>query len=243
MSYWTALQVLTQVAGELGLPRPASVTGLSDVQSVQLLSMLNSAGNELLLYYPWQQLSRIFDIALVADQEDYDLPVDYSYFKDQTQWDEDNHWPLLGPKSAQEWAWLKNSFVATLPRMRFRIMRDKFKVYPTPTGPGPFSTFYMEYVSQYWIAAAADPDTPVQNFIVADTDILYYNEWLLVKYVKYKFFELKGFNTKGVLAEFMRVFESLTGKDTGAEKLSLSPSYQTPYIGPWSVPDGSWNVG
>jgi len=241
MSNWTALQVLTQVAGELGLPQPATVVGLSDVQSIQLLSLLNSAGNELLLYYPWEQFAKQFTITLLTATESYALPTDYSYFRDQTQWDATNHWPLLGPKSAQEWAWLKNSFVATLPRMRYRIQQDLFKVFPIPTGAGPFSTFYMEYISRYWVRATASA-TPDKDMITLDTDVLHYEPWLLVKFVKFKFYELKGFKTAGVQADFMRVFENLTGKDTGAEKLSLSPNFQTPYIGAWSIPDGSWNV-
>jgi hypothetical protein len=51
-AYWTALQTVNQIAGELGLDQVATITGLSDVQSIQLLSLLNSAGNELGMYYP-----------------------------------------------------------------------------------------------------------------------------------------------------------------------------------------------
>ena len=83
---------------------------------------------------------------------------------------------------------------------------------------------------------------PTKELITLDDDILWYDPWLLVKYVKYKYYSLKGFNTTEVRSDFMRVFESLTGKDTGAEKLNLSPQVQEPYVGPWSIPDGSWNV-
>lgn len=240
MAYWTALRVLNQVAGELGLVQPSTVVGLQDVQSIQLLSMLNSAGNELMLYYPWEQFAKQHNISLVAGQESYSLPVDLAYFRDQTQWDAQNHWPLLGPKSAQEWAWLKNSFVASLPRMRFRIQGGTFKVFPVPP-PDTTQTFYMEYISNYWVSGASDTE-PTGDTITSDSDILWYEPWLLVKFVKLKFYELKGFNTKSVETDFMRVFNSLTGKDTGAEKLSLAPQVQTPYVGPWSIPDGSWAV-
>lgn len=240
MAYWTAIQVLNQVAGELGLPQVATITGLTDVQSVQLLSLLNSAGNELLMYYPWEQLTEEYTFNTVDGQADYDLPTDYKYFTDQTQWDRTNHWPLLGPKSPQEWAWLKGSLVASLPRMRFRVQDNKFKLFPTP-GSSSFE-MAMEYVRCNWIVSAIPaPDTPTA-MIAADADVLQYDPWLLIKFVKFKFYELKGFNTTGVNADFMRVFNSLTGKDTGAKILSLSPQIQSQYIGPWSVPDGSWNV-
>jgi hypothetical protein len=240
MNYWTANQVLTQVAAELGLTRPESVTGLTDVQSVQLLAMLNSAGNELLMYYPWQQLAKEFSVDLVADQDEYDLPADYVYFIDQTQWDATNHWPLLGPKSAQQWAWLRNSSVASLPRMRYRIQEGVLKLYPAPASTVS-DGISMEYISGYWIKANAS-SAPDKAMITDDSDVLYYDPWMLIKYIKLKFYELKGFNTSNVRAEFVRVFDALTGKDTGGEKLSLAPGVQQPYLGAWSVPDGSWDV-
>jgi hypothetical protein len=229
--YWTAIDVLKQVTGELGLPSIPTITGLSDVQSVQLLSLLNSAGNELMLYYPWEQLTAEWVFDTINGQGDYDLPIDYTYFTDATQWDRTNHWPLLGPKSPQEWAWLK-----ALPRQRYRIQNNKLKLWPTPSTPS--FKLAMEYVVKNWVVSGST-DT---DMITQDSDILRYEPWLLVKFVKFKFYELKGFNTTGVNADFMRVFNNLTGKDTGAKILSLSPQVQSQYLGPWSVPDGSWNI-
>jgi hypothetical protein len=47
--YWAAVDILKQVAGELGLPRPSTIVGIDDIQSVQLLSLMNAAGNELVV--------------------------------------------------------------------------------------------------------------------------------------------------------------------------------------------------
>lgn len=242
MQYWTALKVLTQVAGEIGLPRPSTIVGISDIQSVQLLSLLNSAGSELMLYYPWEQFTRewVFTTTGVAD---YDVPADLSYFKDQTQWDRTNHWPLLGPKSAQEWAWLKGSLVATLPRMRYRIANNKLKLFPTPTSN---SNLALEYVSTSWVESSAVTPDPTYGAntdkITLDEDILHYHPWLLVKFVKFKFYELKGLATTGVQTDFTRIFDSLTGKDVGAEILSLAPMQQDYLLGVRSIPDGNWNM-
>lgn len=240
VQYWSALQVLTQVAGELGLPRPNTVTGITDTQSIQLLSLLNSAGNELLTYYPWGQLAKQWEFTTIVDQGDYDLPDDWAYFRDQTQWDRTDHWPLLGPKSPQEWAWLKGALVAALPRQRFRVADGKFMLWPVPAASASPSVvdLAMEYISKDWVQT----DDGFTDMITQDGDVLLYNQWLLVKFVKFKFYELKGFPTTGVQADFMRIYNSLTGKDVGGQILSLSPRYTSPYIGPWSVPDGSWNV-
>lgn len=238
MQFWPAVDILKQLSGELGLPVQTTVVNVDNVQGSQLLSLLNSAGNELVTYYPWAQFRKQWEFSLVANQESYDLPSDWAYFIDQTQWDRTNHWPLLGPKSAAEWAWLKGGIVAAFPRMRFRVMNGKMFFFPTPESDSEYN-LAMEYVSGNWVLSGGTP----RAMITQDGDIPQYDPWLLIKYTKLKFYELKGFEVANVKAEFMRVFESLTGKDTGAEVISLTPMKTPVFIGPWSIPDGSWNTG
>lgn len=234
--YWSALSIMQQVAGELGLPQPTTVASVSDVQAIQLLSFLNKAGNELLLYYPWEQFMTEWSFTTTPGQDSYDTPTDWRYFTDQTQWDRSSHWPLLGPKTPQEWAWLKGGLVATAPRMRYRVYKDKFWVHPVPQSAFDLA---MEYINSNWVLHA---DTTYGNMVTLNTDTVLYDPWLVIAYIKLKFYELKGFDTGGVGGDFIRIFNSLTGKDKGAPKLSLAPRFPTMYIGPQSVPDGSWNV-
>lgn len=247
VNYWSALDIAKQIAGELALPQPTSLTGSTTPQATQLLAMLNSAGNELLLYYTWQEFLKEWDFTTVVGQGEYPLPSDWSYFIDQTQWDRTNHWPLLGPKSPQEWSWLKGGLLAAAPRMRYRVMNNNFLLWPVPgvltDGNGNPMDFNMamEYISDNWVVPVSDPDS-FANMVVADGDLVRYNPWLMVKFIKYKFYELKGMETTGVLSDFMRIFNSLTGKDKGAPKLSLSPRFPPLFIGPWSIPDGSWDT-
>jgi hypothetical protein len=241
-AYWSALDILKQVAGELGLPQPVTINGTQDVQTLQLLSLLNSAGNELLMYYTWEQFTQQWNFNTEEGKDSYDLPLDYNYFVDQTQWDRTNFWPLLGPKSAQEWAWLKGGLLAAAPRLRYRVMNNKFWLHPTPqAGPDGFTPFNlnMEYLSCNWVATT----TNVVAMVTLDGDLVQYDPWMVIKFIKMKFYELKGFDTTATTADFMRIFNALTGKSRGAPKLSLSPRYPPLFIGPWSIPDGSWDVG
>ena len=242
MEYWTALDVINQVSGEVGQPRVVTITGPdTEVQSIQMLAALNAAGAEMGFYYPWAQFHKELIIPLVAGQGNYDLPVDWSYFIDQTQWDRTNHWPLLGPKSAAEWAWLKGGLLASFPRMRYRVMAGKLEFWPVPASNSQF-TISMEYVSGWWVAGAGSPASPNQGKVVADGDICWYEPWLLIKYTKLKWLQLKGFDSTAAQADYMRMYDAMKGKDVGAQVLSLVPQ-QTPFfIGPWSVPDGNWNV-
>lgn len=242
MAYWSAVDILKQLSGELGLPQQTTVVNANNVQGTQLLSLLNSAGNELLTYYPWEQFKKEWVWDTVQDQGDYPLPADWKYFVDQTQWDRTNHWPLLGPKSPQEWAYLKGGIVASFPRMRFRVKNNMFCLFPTPSVVnGTFTPFNMamEYVRNTWVERSGGT---LADMVQQDGDIVQYDPWLIIKFVKYKFYELKNFDTKGVQADFVRVFDSLTGKDVGAPVLSLTPRPTPAFIGPWSIPDGNWNV-
>jgi hypothetical protein len=124
--------------------------------------------------------------------------------------------------------------------MRFRVQNNKFKLWPTPSSPN--FNMAMEYIKSNWLETDIGGVPTEVDMIAQDGDVLFYDPWLLVKFIKFKFYELKGFDTTGVNADFMRVFNTLTGKDTGAKILSLAPQVQSQMLGPWSVPDGSWNV-
>jgi hypothetical protein len=232
----TALEIVNQAAGELGLLTTASVTA-SDTQTTQLLSLLNAAGNELVMMYPWEQLTEEYTLNTVNGQEDYALPTDWAYFLDQTQWDRTNHWPLMGPKSAQEWQWLKGGLLSQGPRLRYRVRVNRLYLFPTP-GTTVWS-LAMEYVRSTWVEYGAGT---YRDTVQSDADVPVFDPWLLVKFVKLKFFEAKGLNTEAVKSDFLLTLTSTTGKDKGAPILSLAPRVRSILIGPYSVPDGNWPV-
>ncbi len=243
MQYWSALDIINQVAGELGLSKAVTLFAPDDTQSVQnsqMLAALTSAGAELGLIYPWQQFRKPWAIQLVAGQDRYPLPDDWEYFLDQTQWDNTNHWAMSGPRSAAEWAYLKGGIVASAPRMRYRVMDDNFCVFPMPGSTSQFD-LTMEYVSGWWVSGAGTQEASADR-IIADGDVVMYNPWLAIRFTKLKWLQLKNFDTTSASADFQRVYDSLRGKDVGAPVLSLVNAYTPVFIGPHSVPDGSWNV-
>lgn len=240
MSYWSAADILKQLSGELGLTVQTSVVSAANPQGSQLLAALNSAGNELLTYYPWAQFSKEFTFSTLEGQDTYALPSDWRYFRDQTAWDRTNHWPLSGPKSPQEWAYLKGGISAGFPRIRWRVIGDNILIFPTPAAPNPAFSLSMEYISRNWIDKGGGA---YGDMVTADGDRCMFDPWLLIKYTRLKFYQLKGMETKAAEGEFLRIFDALTGKDVGAEVLSLSPRIDPLFIGMHSIPDGSWNVG
>lgn len=246
----TVLGVIQQAMIEMGLPKPIEAVASQDVTVQQMVALLNSAGNELVIGYPWEQTTKEFIITTVENQSEYDLPPDWSYFIDQTQWDRTNHWPLLGPKTAQEWQWLKGGLLSAGPRIRYRVLGGKFQIFPTPSpentpsGTGVFApwTLAMEYVSSSWLKSATISNT-FFDMARDDTDTLLLDPWIVVKFLKLKYWEAKGLDTGAYAKDFVTTFENRIGKNKGAPVLTLAPRSRTMLIGINNIPDGSWNVG
>lgn len=235
----TVIQTIQQAMTEVGLPKPTSVISNTEVTVQQFLALLNRCGNEMVVGYPWEQLVKTWTVPVVAGQASYSLPDDWNYFIDQTQWDQTNHWPLLGPKSAQEWQQLKSGVISSGPRMRYRIVGARFEIFPTPGTPPPVIT--MEYVTVNWLMDSGNP-TLLYYAPAHDSDVILLDPWVVVAFLKMKFKEEKGLDTTAAQKDFSVAWSSRIGKDKGAPILSLSPDLGSPFVGIHSVPDGNWGL-
>jgi hypothetical protein len=147
------------------------------------------------------------------------MPSDYQRMVNKTQYNKSNRWSVIGPKDAQEWQWLKASYVTTGPRMRYRIQGNKFAVWPMPTSNVILG---FEYQSGSWVVGA--DGTPKTRFS-ADTDTSIFPDRLLVLGTKLKYFQIKGFDTAALQADFAREVSKFKAQDAGADTLSLAPKY------------------
>lgn len=225
--------IINQIQGELGLPQSTA-----DNTGEQLFSLLKSCGIELCLYYPWQQLNQTYTVTLDGvTTTGYQLPDDWLYFIDQTQWDGTNQWPLLGPINPQEWQWVTKGITTTGPRVRYRVRQDKLFVWPTNVT----YTLSMEYISRNWVAGGGYSSGLTLPLPDNTNDYPILDWFMLTKYAKLKFWETKGFDSKTYRNEFLTVFWNLTGKDVGAPILRLSRPNRMQYLGYQNLPDGNWN--
>lgn len=248
----TVLWAIQQAMLEMGLPKPNEAVASLDATVQQMVALLNRAGSDMVIGYPWEQLTKEWILHTVDGQAEYDMPTDWSYFTDQTQWDRTNHWPLLGPKTAQEWQWLKGGLLSTGPRLRYRVVGGKFQLWPTPNAQntpsvgtvGEFQPWVlaMEYVANTWLKDPSQPNT-YHAFINSDDDILLIDPWVISAYLKLKYWEAKGLDTTAYMKDFLGTWEARIGKNKGAPMLTLAPRARTMLIGINNVPDGSWNVG
>ena len=165
-------------------------------------------------------------------QTNYAMPSDYQRIVNKTQYNKSNRWSVIGPKDAQEWQWLKASYVTTGPRMRFRIIGNKFVVWPAPSA---VVTLGFEYQSGSWVLA--NDGVTYKTKATADTDTFLFPDRLLVLGTKLKYFEIKGFDTTALNADFARELLKFKAQDAGADTLSLAPKYPNILLTQNNLPD------
>jgi hypothetical protein len=154
----------------------------------------------------------------VGDTGSYDLPADYAYMTDQTGWQINTHWPLVGPLSPQDWALLKGRMITTATiASGFRLFQNKFELWPQPPVDG--IVINMEYISRNWAVEQGDPNIPVSE-ITTGSNIVLYEPILIKKFLKVKWLDAKGFDSSAARLDFDTIYQSRTGKDTGAQILS-----------------------
>jgi hypothetical protein len=171
------------------------------------------------------------DTQLTFGQVMYDMPSDYQRTVNKTQYNKTNRWSVIGPKSAQEWQWLKASYVTTGPRMRYRIMGDKFVIWPMATDPVVLG---FEYQSNAWVQGSDGSDkTKATN----DADTFLFPDRLLVLGTKLKYFEIKGFDTTTLFSDYQRELSKFKAQDAGADTLSMAPRYPNILLTQNNLPD------
>jgi len=229
----TANDIINRVAVEVGLTKVNEPVGDLDETFIQLTELLNGAGQEMVELWPWQILVKPFQV--LTDETDsgtYDLPDDFSYMIDQTGWEHSNRVAMGGPLSAQDWTYLAGrDLISQSIYASFRLVDNKFDIYPQDPVPSGLDINF-EYISRNWVQE--QNAGPEKDLVTIGTDIVKYEPILIIKFLKCKFLEAKGFDASSSRMEFENMMNSRTGKDTGAPILSASNNSRGfPYLHPY----------
>ena len=172
----------------------------------------------------------------VFGQVMYDLPTGFDRITDRTQYDKSKRWEMLGPETPQQWQWLKSSYISTGPRIRWRIMGQKFQIWPL-TSTNEYLSF--EYISSNWVTSATGT---TQTQFLADTDTCIYPNRLMVLALKKKYFEIKGFDTSSFQRDYDMQLNIAKANDAGSATLSLAPRTANVLIGWENIPDANYGA-
>jgi hypothetical protein len=219
--------LLTNIPSTAGLDKNYSIVGTAVPQDTYVEEVINGTSLNT------SQLSSATSIGqtVTFSQTIYPLPPDYETITDNTHWDKTKHWQMLGPVDAQQWQWLKSGYISTGPRVRWRILGNKFEIWP------PYNTLeYLgfEYRSKGWARSAADA---VKNSFTADTDTTVLDDAVLVLLTKLKYFQIKSFDTTALQQDYQRYLSIAKANDKGSATLSFAPQPSAVLIGWANIPD------
>jgi hypothetical protein len=166
----------------------------------------------------------------------YVLPSGFDRITDRTQYDKSKRWEMLGPETAQQWQWLKSSYISTGPRIRWRIMGEKFQIWPL-TSTNEYLSF--EYISKNW---AFSTTGQAQDLLIQDADTCIFPDRLIVLGLKKKYFEIKGFDTSSFQRDYDMQLNIAKANDAGSATLSLAPRVANVLIGWENIPDANYGA-
>lgn len=166
----------------------------------------------------------------------YNLPSGFDRITDRTQYDKSKRWEMLGPETPQQWQWLKSSYISTGPRIRWRIMGQKFQIWPL-TSTNEYLSF--EYISGNWVTSSTGVG---QTTFTSDSDTCIFPDRLMILGIKKKYFEIKGFDTSSFQRDFDMQLNIAKANDAGSPTLSLAPRTANVLIGWENIPDANYGA-
>lgn len=238
MGSLSALDLTNKALQELGLPQVQTVlSALDDQTGFQVLGLLNALGTQLVRVHDWQYLEKTATFVGDGVTTEFDLPADYGRMVNQTQWASQDKRPMYGPVSPQGWSWIQYGIVSVGVYYRYRILNNKFTVFPVPPAG---QEFHFYYISKEWVE---DPvNVTMKDSITLDTDRVVFDDYLMVAGIKFKLWAAKGMEATELGQEFKYMLDAEKSQTQGAPVICLDSSWNHLYISGQNVPDGSWNV-
>lgn len=221
--------VVTNLASTTGLDSTYQVTGAGINVNVSIVTV--DSPTQVTLSQPCTATGT--GVALNFGKVKYALPSDYDRPMDRSQWDVTKHWELLGPVTAQQWEFLQSGWIATGPRIQFRLLGGYFQIWPVQTSADLLG---MEYVSKNWVMSTG-VFAPDKSMFTVDTDTCAFPDRLMVLGLKKKFFEVKGFDSTTFGREFQSQLDIAFANDQGSATLSMAPRLTSNLIGWNNIPD------
>jgi hypothetical protein len=149
------IQDLAEKFPSIGVPTSLVTTNNRTVR--QFKALLNEEGQNLAKEFLWTELRKEYTFDLVADQEAYTMPVDFSRIAFDTSWDRDGNREMIGGLSPREWQIEKSALVSTGVYKRFTIKGSadsQFYISPIPSASEAGNTIAFEYYTKSWLRPA-----------------------------------------------------------------------------------------
>lgn len=226
---------ITTTAG-LDANYAVSATGTPQAQRIDEVLTINSVRCTML------NTADATGTEIVFAKDTYALPDDFDRYIGQTWWDRTNFWRLIGPDSPQQDEYVRSGIFATGPRRRWRQIGRKpsaWRIWPPPFAggaPAP-GALVFEYISKNWAVGANGTTKPL---FTADTDEPLLDDQLIIMGVKWRMWQIKGFDYAALQQEYIDAVNAKFATDGGIPDLYLNRRTGPFLISSANVQDGFW---
>lgn len=235
MPYDTVANIVSKAAVALGLGTVSDVFASTDPNVVQLRTLLESVGRELVRERRWSHLVLEHTFTTTAAAS-YALPADFRCLVPSTGWNRTTDWPLGGPLDGETWQYIASGSI-TPTRLYVRVWRGAMYVQPsTDTG----SSIAYEYGTVYWVATTGST-TPTLDGPTANTDVILFDPDLIQKALRLAWLEAKGFDTTAALSRYERALRVAASDDSQARAWPIGRVRgEAHLLSGANVPDRGW---
>jgi hypothetical protein len=166
----------------------------------------------------------------------YALPAPFLKPVNNTQWDKTRHWVMLGPATPQMWQWLKSGYIATGPRIHYRILGNYFQIWPMV----PANEYLgFEYLSAYWAYTSGGAAAASMSM---DDDTCIYRDNLMIAGLKKCYWEAKGFESSAYDRDYQGILSSILATEKGGKILRMGGRPSNILINQTNIPDSGYGL-
>lgn len=171
-------------------------------------------------------------VSLTFGKTKYAFPSDFDRLVNRTAYDKSRRWAMLGPATAQEWEWLKSSYISTGPRIRYRFYGGYIQTWPLIATQDLLS---FEYVSNNFAIDASSLSG--KNSFTADTDTYIFPDRLMQTAIKFRYMAQRGLDTSESKADYLQQLNLAKAYNKGADTLTMNRRPGSLLIDLNNVPD------
>lgn len=243
MAHKTVLEIVREAAPRLGIQRPTTAVGSTDVQVQQLVALLNEEGESLADRYDWEALTREKTFTTIA-AEDQGLLVGgtilastdgFKKILNDTLWDRSTDYQLQN-STPSRWQADKSSLTVG-PYSRYRIRNSRLYMLPAPTAG---LTIAFEYLTENWVTNTAGDE--FRDSFTLDSDLPLLDSRIMTLGLKWRWRAAKRLTyAEDFQAYEYAVMDAMTRDGTKPMASMNGPDTEnfSPYV---VVPAGSWGV-
>lgn len=196
--------------------------------------VVSNAGTSVVLSQPCTATGTV---SLVFGKTKYPFPSDFARLINRTAYDKSRRWGMVGPATAQEWEWLKSSYISTGPRIRYRFWGGYIQTWPI-IATGDLLSF--EYLSNGY---AVDANTLAnKTSFTADSDTYIWQDRLFISAIKYHYMAQRGLDASKAAVEYKQQLDIAKAINKGADTLTFTNQRANLLIDITNIPDSGYGL-